>query len=237
MNQALERIRLHHVEGPRAGQVDDYCQPAIVVGRAPDCHLVFAAERGVSGHHAEIRQSGAGFELVDTNSTNGTFVGDERVTARALKPGDQIRFGYMGPLVRVDFDVLAQPMQPHPGVDAADASSTMMFSAKRINEAANAVPPPEVTLPPPSRTPARVDSTPPPRMAPPPQRAAPPPPVRAPAPPPRPAIVAELPGDSGLPYVPSPPRQEHRLRNWVIAIAVCIGLGGIGALGAWLVSR
>jgi hypothetical protein len=99
--KTLERILLHHLEGPRRGDVDAYCQPSIVVGRAPDCHLVFTDARSTSSHHAVIRQVDGRIELADTRSTNGTFVNDERVERCDLNDGDTIRFGALGPMVRV----------------------------------------------------------------------------------------------------------------------------------------
>jgi len=47
----------------------------------------------VSRSHAEIRRSGAGHEVVDLGSTNGTFVGGARVHSHALRPGDVIQVG------------------------------------------------------------------------------------------------------------------------------------------------
>ncbi len=227
MTQALERIRLHHLEGPRAGQIDEFCQPSVVVGRAADCHLVFATERGVSGHHCEIRQANGAFELVDSNSTNGTFVGDDRIGTRVLKNGDQVRFGYMGPLVRVEIEVLAQPM--HADSDAG-ASSTMMFSARRINEAASAAPP-EVTLPPPSRAPAPppVAPTPPsnPMPAAQPARAA------APVAPPRPAAPAAKAAPTPA-AAPGAKKGGSRAVLWIITLIVILGLAGGAAVLARL---
>ena len=92
---------MHHVEGPRAGDVDAFVQPSIVIGRAPDCHLVFPEAKSTSSHHAVIRQVDGHIELTDTRSTNGTFVNDERIERRELNDGDTIRFGALGPLVRV----------------------------------------------------------------------------------------------------------------------------------------
>jgi ABC-type multidrug transport system ATPase subunit len=47
----------------------------------------------VSRSHAEIRQTGAGHEVVDLGSTNGTFVGGARVHSHALQPGEVIQIG------------------------------------------------------------------------------------------------------------------------------------------------
>ena len=51
---------------------------------------------GVSRRHAEIVQAGGGWFLQDLNSTNGSFVNNQRVTPHTrhpLRSGDQIRLG------------------------------------------------------------------------------------------------------------------------------------------------
>ncbi len=51
---------------------------------------------GVSRRHAELIQQGSQWFLLDLNSTNGSFVNNQRVaphTRHPLQPGDQIRLG------------------------------------------------------------------------------------------------------------------------------------------------
>ncbi|MFN7551216.1 MAG: FHA domain-containing protein [Pseudomonadota bacterium] len=223
MAQALERIVLHHLEGSRAGQVDSYSQPVVLVGRAPDCHLVLASDKGVSGKHCEIRQSGGQFEVVDSSSTNGTFVGDERVTSRVLKSGDAIRFGWMGPVVRVEFDEAVRAVHAgHPD----DAQSTVMMSARRIQQAAA-----DSLIPAAAREPANPA---PPRTAAPPatpvvesQPAAPAPP-RA-APPPRPAQHAQ--------HARAAAGRGWSAGRWAGAIAVTAVAGMLLGVAVWLLVR
>lgn len=47
----------------------------------------------VSRRHAEFRQKGDGYTLVDVGSANGTFVNNRLITEAALAPGDQIAVG------------------------------------------------------------------------------------------------------------------------------------------------
>jgi len=108
----VERMLLQHLEGPRAGATEAFCQPTVMIGRAPDCHLAFPSERGVSGHHAVIRQGDGLIELEDSNSTNGTFVNDVRVDRCALKHLDTIRLGSIGPLMRLELPDRDQPGEP-----------------------------------------------------------------------------------------------------------------------------
>ena len=64
----------------------------VVLGRDTGCDLVLDAE-DVSRRHARVRGDGAGHLVEDLGSTNGTFVGDDRVVERALAPGDLVRVG------------------------------------------------------------------------------------------------------------------------------------------------
>jgi diguanylate cyclase (GGDEF)-like protein len=65
----------------------------VVLGRDAACDLVLDAE-DVSRRHARVRGDGGAHLVDDLGSTNGTFVGDDRVaTTRALHPGDQVRLG------------------------------------------------------------------------------------------------------------------------------------------------
>jgi len=65
------------------------------VGRDPDNELI-ANVGQVSRHHAEIRSDGKACIVIDLNSTNGTFVNDQRIPPsqpRRLQAGDLLRFG------------------------------------------------------------------------------------------------------------------------------------------------
>jgi len=94
--------------GARAGQIKRLEKPMISVGRNPDVDVRFdpGKDLDVSGRHAEFRAKGAGYELHDLGSTNGTFVNGERLAGSvALRNGDTIRFGANGPEVEVSLHV------------------------------------------------------------------------------------------------------------------------------------
>ena len=104
MNEpGVEKLVVVHLEGARAGEVDNFQQMHVTIGRAPDSDLRFdsRSDRSVSGHHAVVRYKGNGFELFDANSTNGTFVNGSPIKSVRLRDGDTIRFGTMGPEVRI----------------------------------------------------------------------------------------------------------------------------------------
>lgn len=64
----------------------------ITIGRSPE-NVVQIDDPSVSGRHAQLHQVGEIFHLQDLDSTNGTRVNGETVTAVALHVGDRITFG------------------------------------------------------------------------------------------------------------------------------------------------
>jgi pSer/pThr/pTyr-binding forkhead associated (FHA) protein len=78
--------------GDNPGRIYAIKRNAVLIGRADeaDVHIVDAS---VSSNHARIMNRSGGFEIVDLDSTNGTFVGGKRVARSALRNGDQVTVG------------------------------------------------------------------------------------------------------------------------------------------------
>src|SRR6266511_1350574 len=64
----------------------------IVIGRSRDCDIQLA-DSNVSRRHAELRQEGASYWIVDLGSTNGIEVNGKRVKRAKLSDGDTITLG------------------------------------------------------------------------------------------------------------------------------------------------
>jgi Protein of unknown function (DUF3662)/FHA domain len=64
----------------------------VVIGRSRECD-VRLADTNVSRRHAELRQDGATYWLVDLGSTNGTNLNGRRVEREKLSDGDAITIG------------------------------------------------------------------------------------------------------------------------------------------------
>ena len=92
-------VQLIHLSGPLKGQIQEFAEGSILVGRHPSCHVRFPADvTALSRTHAEIVRDGNQFRLVD-KSTNGTFVNGKRITETFLKSGDVLAFAEGGPKV------------------------------------------------------------------------------------------------------------------------------------------
>jgi hypothetical protein len=64
----------------------------VVLGRSRDCDIQLT-DANVSRRHAELRQEGASYWVVDLGSTNGMEVNGKRVKRAKLRPGDTITLG------------------------------------------------------------------------------------------------------------------------------------------------
>lgn len=75
-----------------AGTRREMKQRRVVIGRSRDCDIQLA-DANVSRRHAELRQEGASYWVVDLGSTNGIEVNGKRVKRAKLSDGDTITLG------------------------------------------------------------------------------------------------------------------------------------------------
>jgi hypothetical protein len=80
------------LNGARAGAVFDLPEIPTVLGRSPEAHFQ-VDDPWISSMHAMFERRGAELWIVDLESRNGTFLGDERVQEARLDPGALLRFG------------------------------------------------------------------------------------------------------------------------------------------------
>ena len=62
------------------------------VGRVDD-NTFQIADASVSSHHCEVLLRGTDVVIKDLNSTNGTFINDDKISESILKPGQKLRLG------------------------------------------------------------------------------------------------------------------------------------------------
>jgi len=102
-------IKLSVISGSLAGKVFNI-EDVVTIGRNPENTLAFTGLDGrtVSGFHAEIKRQGNFVLLVDKNSTNGTYVNEEKISEHRVSHNDIITFGINGPKLRIVDDQMTQ---------------------------------------------------------------------------------------------------------------------------------
>ena len=81
------------IDGPTAGQVVPLEQTPILIGRGPEAAIRLDDDY-VSTRHARIGSSNGTFYVEDLGSTNGTYIGSQRLTqATAIQLGSRVRVG------------------------------------------------------------------------------------------------------------------------------------------------
>jgi pSer/pThr/pTyr-binding forkhead associated (FHA) protein len=79
-------------------------KPELIIGRDPDCDLCVADEV-VSSRHARLIYRYMQWWVEDLQSTNGTFLNEQRVeTATVIIKGDELRIGRQ--IVLIDIETL-----------------------------------------------------------------------------------------------------------------------------------
>lgn len=92
-------VQLVHIEGPLKGEIQDFLDSEISIGRHPSCQVQFPKDLAIiSRKHALITREGNRFKFSD-QSANGTFLNGKRVTEAYLKSGDVLIFAEGGPKV------------------------------------------------------------------------------------------------------------------------------------------
>lgn len=85
--------RLVVTDGALTGTSIPLSSSAILIGRAPGCTLVLDDDYS-SSRHARIFPQGGAWFVEDLGSTNGTFIGEHRVTSPVqMGPGTAVRIG------------------------------------------------------------------------------------------------------------------------------------------------
>jgi len=94
------------------------------VGRVED-NTFQIADGSVSSHHAEIILRGNDIVVKDLNSTNGTFINNEKVTETVLKPGQTLRLGQVELKIDDGKPVTAPPPSSRPPAPAQAPKKTV----------------------------------------------------------------------------------------------------------------
>ncbi len=93
--QRIPPIMISWVNGNGETVNQQFNVPEIIIGRDPSCELVVSDEM-VSARHARLSYHSNQWWVEDLQSTNGTFLNDERAyTATVLIDGDELHCGML----------------------------------------------------------------------------------------------------------------------------------------------
>ena len=114
--QGNESFRLVVRRGPQPNQVFELNKDVITLGRDITNDIVIN-DPEASRHHLRITRGVTGYNIEDLGSTNGTFIGGQRVSGvRELKRGDMIG---LGETVTLGYEVI----RPSGGAGVSDADA------------------------------------------------------------------------------------------------------------------
>ncbi len=94
------------------GRTHELSVDKTTIGRVED-NTFQIADPSVSSHHCEVVLQGSDVLIRDLNSTNGSFINNEKISERVLKPGQTLRLG------QIELQLLAEgapipPARPAP---------------------------------------------------------------------------------------------------------------------------
>lgn len=104
----VRKLVLEVLSGPEHGQSFICDRPNLRIGADPLCDMVLT-DPTVSRNHAEVRQRGQNFVLVDLKSTNGTFLNNNKIDNAMIQPGEIFRCGRS----KLRFDVRTEKVEIH----------------------------------------------------------------------------------------------------------------------------
>lgn len=120
--------------GDEPARTHELIEERITIGRAPE-NAIYLEHPSVSGRHAELQLVGESYHLKDLDSTNGTRVNGEAITAIPLRAGDQVRFGKVEACFECEVPGQAQPLP-----ELAEIGARPAQASARPEDFANASP-------------------------------------------------------------------------------------------------
>jgi len=120
-------VQLVHIEGPMKGEIQEFSESEISIGRHPSCQVQFPKDlTTISRKHAMIVRDGNRFKMI-SQGANGTFVNGKRLEEVYLKDGDVLTISENGPKVsfltemKEGEEIPAPPPPQQPGIETSTA--------------------------------------------------------------------------------------------------------------------
>lgn len=135
--------QLVHLDGPLKGEIQEFSEPEISIGRHPSCHVQFPKDlKIVSRKHAQIVREGNRFKFIN-HGINGTYLNGKKMPEAYLKDGDVLIFAQGGPkisfltrieegrpVVDISTPIAPEPPPVYPNIPPAKPSPTPKVQPK-----------------------------------------------------------------------------------------------------------
>jgi len=100
------------------------------VGRVED-NTFQITDASVSSHHCEVLLRGTDVVVKDLNSTNGTFINEEKISESVLKPGQKLRLGQIELSLETGDSIVPSAPVTAPASAPAGASAPMTGTPRK----------------------------------------------------------------------------------------------------------
>ncbi len=118
---------LEVMQGVERGKKYFLADGAVSIGRSSQNTIALhSSEKSVSSHHAIIYKSETGLLVQDLESTNGTFVNNQRIKEQQLQVGDTVGFGKSGPQLKLIISETELSTTPPPPLHFVAPESTSL---------------------------------------------------------------------------------------------------------------
>jgi predicted component of type VI protein secretion system len=117
-------VKLVVLSAGMSGRTHELKADRTTIGRLED-NAFTVEEPSVSSHHCEVLLKGGTVTVRDLNSTNGTYIGGEKINESVLKPGQTLRLGQIE--MRLESDEAPAPA-PAPGSASGGAAPSSSSS-------------------------------------------------------------------------------------------------------------
>lgn len=109
VERAAARCRIVVLTGPDQGRKLTLENGLTKIGRGARNHLILS-DPAISTVHLEIEFGAAGIQVRDMGSTNGTWIGGQRIQSSMVEIGSEIQVGQTR--LKIDFEEPAEPLVP-----------------------------------------------------------------------------------------------------------------------------
>lgn len=83
--ESVKTLKIRILKGPHEGEVKEFNQSVVIIGRGAESHLTLSADPKVSRKHIEITQDHQGFKIINLSESNPAYLDKETFTIKVIQ--------------------------------------------------------------------------------------------------------------------------------------------------------